>query len=141
MTKVLNLIKRTADRPKQILHQLCDRDAARHRLERDVQVPRRRPGRHTKRGSGFLVGGVLGGACLPPLTGAAAGRHGSALTMVVPLYFFVGAWTYRLVVNFWPWYRDTADAFATTDVGLRGRRDDAAADKKAVEASRNSSQT
>ncbi len=25
-------------------------------------------GRHTKRGSGFIVGGVLGGACVPPLT-------------------------------------------------------------------------
>ncbi len=75
-------------------------------------------GRHTKRGSGFIVGGVIGGAIVPPLTGAAADLHGTALAMVVPLCFFVGAWTYALCVNFVPWYRDTADAFETTEVGL-----------------------
>lgn len=29
-------------------------------------------GRHTKRGSGYIVGGVIGGACVPPLTGGKA---------------------------------------------------------------------
>ncbi|KAK0610134.1 major facilitator superfamily domain-containing protein [Bombardia bombarda] len=77
-------------------------------------------GRHTKRGSGFIVGGVFGGAVVPPLTGVAADKHGTAFAMLVPLCFFVAAWTYALAVNFWPWYRDTADAFTTTEIGLRG---------------------
>jgi FHS family L-fucose permease-like MFS transporter len=76
-------------------------------------------GRHTKRGSGFLVAGVFGGACVPPLMGAAADRHGTAFAVLVPLCFFVAAWSYALAVNFWPWYRDTVDAFSTVDVGLR----------------------
>ncbi|KAL2015005.1 hypothetical protein VTK56DRAFT_6538 [Thermocarpiscus australiensis] len=76
-------------------------------------------GRHTKRGSGWIVAGVFGGACVPPLMGAAADAHGTALAVVVPLCFFVAAWTYALAVNFWPWYRNTVDAFSTAEVGLR----------------------
>ena len=57
-------------------------------------------GRHTKRGSGWIVAGVFGGACVPPLTGAAADARGTGLAMVVPLCFFVAAWTYALAVNF-----------------------------------------
>lgn len=78
-------------------------------------------GRHTKRGSGFIVGGVFGGACVPPLTGAVADMHGTALAMVVPMAFFVAAASYALAVNFVPAYRDTADAFTETEIGLRGR--------------------
>jgi FHS family L-fucose permease-like MFS transporter len=81
-------------------------------------------GKHTKRGSGFIVAGVFGGACVPPLLGAVADRHGFALAMVVPLCFFVAAWSYALCVNFVPWYRDTADAFSTTEIGLHGQRAD-----------------
>jgi len=81
-------------------------------------------GRHTKRGSGWIVAGVFGGACVPPLTGAVADMHGTGLAMVVPLCFFVAAWTYALAVNFWPWYRDTADAFTTTKIGLTERHAD-----------------
>ncbi|CRK13870.1 hypothetical protein BN1723_010142 [Verticillium longisporum] len=33
-------------------------------------------GRHSKRGSGFIVAGVSGGACVPPLMGAVADMHG-----------------------------------------------------------------
>ncbi|KAI1632743.1 major facilitator superfamily domain-containing protein [Biscogniauxia mediterranea] len=77
-------------------------------------------GRHTKRGSGWIVGGVVGGACVPPLTGVAADIHRStALAMVVPLCFFVAAETYAVAVNFVPAYRDPADAFSTTELGLR----------------------
>ncbi|KAI5928174.1 major facilitator superfamily domain-containing protein [Camillea tinctor] len=77
-------------------------------------------GRHTKRGSGWIVGGVVGGACVPPLTGVAADiHHSTALAMVVPLCFFVAAESYALAVNFVPAYRDPADAFSTTEVGLR----------------------
>lgn len=77
-------------------------------------------GRHTKRGSGYIVAGVFGGACVPPLTGAVADMHGTGLAMVVPMMFFVAAWTYALAVNFWPWYRDTADAFTTAEIGIAG---------------------
>lgn len=46
-------------------------------------------GKHTKRGSGYIVAGVSGGACVPPLLGAVADLHNStALAMVVPLCFF-----------------------------------------------------
>ncbi|PSR82864.1 hypothetical protein BD289DRAFT_370667, partial [Coniella lustricola] len=77
-------------------------------------------GRHTKRGSGFIVAGVFGGACVPPLTGAVADMHGTALAMVVPMAFFVAAWSYALAVNYVPRYRDVADAFTETDIGLTG---------------------
>ncbi|KAK3997855.1 l-fucose permease [Cladorrhinum sp. PSN332] len=75
-------------------------------------------GRHSKRGSGWIVAGVFGGACVPPLTGAVADRHGTALAMVVPLSFFLGAWTYALAVNFAPWYRNTLDAFSVIEIGV-----------------------
>ncbi|KAK7948002.1 uncharacterized protein PG986_008888 [Apiospora aurea] len=81
-------------------------------------------GRHTKRGSGFLVGGVMGGAVVPPLLGVAADRHGTPLAMVVPMMFFVAAETYAVAVNFVPAYRDPADAFSTTEVGLQPHHSD-----------------
>lgn len=83
-------------------------------------------GRHTKRGSGFIVGGVFGGACVPPLTGVVADMHGTAIAMVVPLAFFVAAYSYALCVNFVPAYRNTADKFSETEVGLRRDGDDGA---------------
>lgn len=75
-------------------------------------------GRHTKRGSGWLVAGVMGGACVPPLTGLAADARGTGFSMLVPLCFFVAAVSYAICVNFVPSYRDPADAFSTTEVGL-----------------------
>jgi FHS family L-fucose permease-like MFS transporter len=75
-------------------------------------------GRHTKRGSGFIVGGVLGGACVPPLTGITADKYGTGTAMFVPLCFFIGSWSYALSVNLWPWYRNTIDAYSDTVLGL-----------------------
>jgi FHS family L-fucose permease-like MFS transporter len=76
-------------------------------------------GKHTKRGSGWIVGGVAGGACVPPLLGAAADLNNStAIAMSVPMAFFVAAWSYALCVNFVPAYRDVADKFTVTEVGL-----------------------
>jgi FHS family L-fucose permease-like MFS transporter len=81
-------------------------------------------GKHTKRGSGFIVAGVSGGACVPPLLGAVADLHNStAKAMSVPLAFFIAAWSYALCVNFVPAYRIPADKFSTTKVGLEGSRD------------------
>lgn len=43
-------------------------------------------GRHYKRGSGVIVGGVIGGGCVPALTGKVADIHNSTgIAMVVPL--------------------------------------------------------
>lgn len=76
-------------------------------------------GKHTKRGSGWIIAGVSGGACVPALLGAAGDLNNSTATgMSVPLAFFVAAWSYALCVNFVPSYRDTADKFATTSVGM-----------------------
>jgi FHS family L-fucose permease-like MFS transporter len=78
-------------------------------------------GKYTKRGSGFIVAGVSGGACVPPLLGAVADLHNStAKAMSVPLAFFIAAWSYSLCVNFVPAYRDPADKFSTAKVGLEG---------------------
>jgi len=76
-------------------------------------------GKYSKRGSGFIIAGVSGGACVPPLLGAAADLNNStARAMGVPLGFFIAAWSYALCVNFVPAYRDPADRFATTKIGL-----------------------
>ncbi|TQV91685.1 l-fucose permease [Cordyceps javanica] len=75
-------------------------------------------GRHTKRGSGYIVAGVVGGACVPPLMGRAIDRHGAATAMVVPLAFFVAAWSYALCVNVVPSYRRVIDSFNDAKVGI-----------------------
>jgi MFS transporter, FHS family, L-fucose permease len=78
-------------------------------------------GQHTKRGSGWIVAGVSGGACVPPLLGAVADLLDStAKAMSVPLAFFIAAWSYALCVNFVPAYRDPSDKFSTAKVGLEG---------------------
>ncbi|KAF2762503.1 MFS general substrate transporter [Pseudovirgaria hyperparasitica] len=76
-------------------------------------------GRHTKRGSGWIVAGVSGGAVVPPLLGVAGDRHGTALGMVVPLCFFVGAVSYAVCVNFVQGYRGVVDASARAEIGVR----------------------
>ncbi|KAK0388031.1 hypothetical protein NLU13_4275 [Sarocladium strictum] len=81
-------------------------------------------GRHTKRGSGYIVGGVIGGACVPPLTGVAADRHGNGIAMVVPLCFFIAAWTYAICVNFAPPYVKVIDSFHETEIGIHPHQND-----------------
>ncbi|PGH14844.1 hypothetical protein AJ80_05770 [Polytolypa hystricis UAMH7299] len=76
-------------------------------------------GKHYKRGSGFIVAGVSGGAAIPPLTGYVADMHNSTgIAMVVPTAIMVGAWTYAVAVNFIPTYRDPADKIGDSDIGL-----------------------
>ncbi|KAH8797734.1 major facilitator superfamily domain-containing protein [Xylogone sp. PMI_703] len=78
-------------------------------------------GKYTKRGSGYIVAGVSGGACVPPLLGRAADLNNStAIAMTVPLAFFVAAETYAVCVNFVPNYRETVDKFTVTEIGLGG---------------------
>ncbi|EAW15893.1 putative l-fucose permease [Aspergillus fischeri NRRL 181] len=76
-------------------------------------------GRHYKRGSGFIVGGVCGGAVVPPLLGHVADMHNSTgFAMIVPTIFMVAAWTYAVAVNFVPAYRDTVDKVGDSQIGL-----------------------
>lgn len=85
-------------------------------------------GKYSKRGSGFIVAGVSGGAVVPPLLFVAADSRGevniatgyspTAFAMVVPLMFFIAAWTYTAAVNFVPSYRNIADSFHETKVGI-----------------------
>ncbi|KAF2475772.1 MFS general substrate transporter [Lindgomyces ingoldianus] len=76
-------------------------------------------GKYSKKGSGYIVGGVSGGAVVPPLLFAASdAQNSTAKAMSVPLAFFVAAWTYALCVNFVPAYRDVADKFTTTKIGV-----------------------
>lgn len=78
-------------------------------------------GRHTKRGSGFIVAGVVGGACVPPLTGVASDNLGTGKAMVVPLAFFIAAWSYPICVNCVGSYKRVVDSFQQTDIGLHDR--------------------
>ncbi|KAI1820133.1 MFS general substrate transporter [Xylaria intraflava] len=96
-------------------------------------------GRHTKRGAGWIVAGVSGGAVVPPLTGVAADAHGTPKAMVVPLVFFVGALTYAAAVNFVPAYRDPADAFSTTEIGLKDQN--GGGDEEMAVSSKNAGET
>ncbi|KAJ5084364.1 hypothetical protein NUU61_008943 [Penicillium alfredii] len=77
-------------------------------------------GRHYKRGSGFIVGGVCGGAVVPPILGHVADmRNDTGFAMIVPTMFMVVAWTYAVAVNFAPAYRDTVDKVGESTVGLQ----------------------
>lgn len=77
-------------------------------------------GKYSKRGSGFIVGGVAGGACVPPLLGRAADLNNStAKAMSVPLAFFIAAWTYALCVNFVPAYRTPVDSLGEANIGIQ----------------------
>jgi FHS family L-fucose permease-like MFS transporter len=77
-----------------------------------------------QRGSGWIVGGVVGGACIPPLLAKVADDHNStAFAMVVPVVVFVAAYPYALAVNFVPSYRDPADKIGDSDLGLDKAKD------------------
>jgi len=86
-------------------------------------------GKYSKRGSGFIVAGVSGGAVVPPLLFVAADAQGAvnqltghaptATAMSVPLAFMVAALSYPICVNFVPAYRNVADSFSETKLGIR----------------------
>lgn len=83
-------------------------------------------GRHTKRGSGWIVAGVSGGAAVPPILGAAADAKvkGTGTAMAVPVCFMLAAWTYAFAVNFIPAYRDTADKTGAATIGIENANRD-----------------
>ncbi|KAK0275383.1 hypothetical protein LTR35_011085 [Friedmanniomyces endolithicus] len=82
-------------------------------------------GKYSKRGSGVIVGGVCGGAIVPPILGAVADMHNStAIAMSVPLGFFIVAWTYPLCVNFVDYYRIPADRLGEATIGVKNSGND-----------------
>lgn len=91
-------------------------------------------GRHTKRGSGYIVAGVVGGACVPPLTGLAADRHGNGIAMVVPMMFLAAALVYAVCANFLPAYVRIIDSFGEAKVGIEPVEHDNAVTPKGDEA-------
>ncbi|KAF2636831.1 MFS general substrate transporter [Massarina eburnea CBS 473.64] len=90
-------------------------------------------GKYSKKGSGYIVAGVSGGAVVPPLLFAASDSQGqanfetghapTAIAMTVPLAFFLAAATYAVAVNFVPAYRDVADKFGDADIGIKKTND------------------
>lgn len=76
-------------------------------------------GKHSKRGSGFIIAGVSGGAVVSPALGAAADARSTAIAMAVPLGFFLVPLSYAICVNFVPAYRDVIDRTSDSKVGLQ----------------------
>ncbi|KAG5340143.1 hypothetical protein C0989_002699 [Termitomyces sp. Mn162] len=75
-------------------------------------------GRHTKRGAGLIIGGVVGGACVPPILARVAdARNSTAFAMIIPVIFFILSFTYALCVNFVPAYRDAVDKIGDSNRG------------------------
>lgn len=75
-------------------------------------------GRHTKRGASFLVSSICGGAVVPAILGNVADRTGTRHAMVVPLAFFVVAWSFPIYLNIYK--GKELDAYNESHVGLEG---------------------
>ncbi|KAF2999055.1 hypothetical protein E8E14_001505 [Neopestalotiopsis sp. 37M] len=73
-------------------------------------------GRHTKRGSSWIVAAVSGGALFPSLTGLLADHKGYHISMAVPLVGFFVAFAYPVFLNINPWKREL-DGFRETRIG------------------------
>ena len=73
-------------------------------------------GRHTKRGSSFIVSSICGGAVFPPMLGAVADSQGTQIAMAIPLMGFVLAWTFPLYLNLY--CRKELDGFRGSKVGV-----------------------
>lgn len=81
-------------------------------------------GKHSKRGSGWIIAGVSGGAAVPPALGAVSDARNTGVAMVIPLIFFVLAWTYSLAVNFVPAYREPIDMMKDSTLAVPAAKDD-----------------
>ncbi|TID23313.1 MFS general substrate transporter [Venturia nashicola] len=73
-------------------------------------------GRHTKRGASFLVASVSGGAVIPAILGNVADKTGIRVAMVVPLSFFVIAWSFPIYLNVFK--GKELDAYTESHVGI-----------------------
>jgi MFS transporter, FHS family, L-fucose permease len=72
-------------------------------------------GRHTKRGSSWLIAAVSGGALFPSLTGLLADHHSYHIAMCVPLCGFVVSFAYPIFLN--TVYKQELDGFRETKIG------------------------
>jgi FHS family L-fucose permease-like MFS transporter len=72
-------------------------------------------GRHTKRGSSWIVAAVSGGALFPALTGLLADHRGYHVAMAVPLCGFVVAFAFPVYLNLF--CRRELDGFRVTKIG------------------------
>lgn len=72
-------------------------------------------GRHTKRGSSWIVAAVSGGALFPALTGLLADNKGYHVGMAVPLTGFAVAFAYPVYLNLF--CRKELDGFRETKIG------------------------
>jgi len=72
-------------------------------------------GRHTKRGSSWIVASVSGGALFPALTGQLADHKGYHIGMCVPLIGFFVAFAYPVYLNLF--CRKELDGFRDTKIG------------------------
>jgi len=77
-------------------------------------------GRHTKRGASFLVASVSGGACIPAILGNVADKIGTRKAMIVPLAFFIIAWSFPIYLNLFK--AKELDAYSDSHVGLEGEK-------------------
>jgi FHS family L-fucose permease-like MFS transporter len=77
-------------------------------------------GRHTKRGASYLVASVSGGAVIPAILGNVADKTGTRKAMVVPLSFFLIAWSFPIYLNMYKGkeldaYRESAVGYEDAD--------------------------
>lgn len=72
-------------------------------------------GRHTKRGSSWIVASVSGGALFPALTGLVADHKGYHIAMCVPLVGFFVAFAFPIYLN--TLYAKELDGFRETKIG------------------------
>lgn len=72
-------------------------------------------GRHTKRGSSWIVAAVSGGALFPSLTGLLADRRGYHIGMCVPLVGFFISFVYPVFLN--TVYKHELDGFRESKIG------------------------
>jgi len=75
-------------------------------------------GRHTKRGSSWIVASVSGGALFPALTGQLADHKGYHIAMAVPLIGFFVAFSYPIYLNLF--CAKELDGFRETKIGYVG---------------------
>jgi MFS transporter, FHS family, L-fucose permease len=77
-------------------------------------------GRHTKRGSSWIVASVCGGALFPSLTGLAADHSTYHKAMAVPLAGFFVSWAFPIYLN--TLCKQELDGFRVTKIGYLDER-------------------
>lgn len=77
-------------------------------------------GRHTKRGSSWIVSSVCGGALFPAITGLAADHSTYHKAMGIPLAGFFVAFAYPIFLN--TYYAKELDGFRATQIGYVDER-------------------